>query len=59
MKVSFKPFDFEAMRDWLSSLPCSDRKIPKARTALFDRLRYKEDYSALCDFIIAMGGQIG
>ena len=57
--MSFKPFNFEDMRDWLFSLPCSDCKIRKARMALFDRLRYREDYPAIYDFIISMGGQIG
>ena len=55
--MTFKMYDFNAMRDWLRSLSGSF-EIRRARINIFDRYRYREDYEAIYNFIIEMGGII-
>lgn len=55
--MTFKIYDFNAMRNWLRSLPGSF-EIRRARINIFDRYRYREDYEAIYNFIIEMGGII-
>lgn len=55
--MTFKMYDFNAMRDWLRSIPGSF-EIRRARINIFDRYRYREDYEAIYNFIIEMGGII-
>lgn len=55
--MTFKTYDFNAMRNWLRSLPGSF-EIRRARINIFDRYRYREDYEAIYNFIIEMGGII-
>lgn len=55
--MTFKMYDFDAMRNWLRSLPGSF-EIRRARTHIFDRYRYREDYEAIYNFIKGMGGKI-
>ena len=55
--MTFKMYDFNAMRDWLRSIPGSF-EIRRARINTFDRYRYREDYEAIYNFIIEMGGII-
>lgn len=55
--MTFKMYDFNAMRDWLRSIPGSF-EIRRARINIFDRYRYREDYEAIYNFIVEMGGII-
>lgn len=55
--MTFKMYDFNAMRDWLRSIPGSF-EIRRARINIFDRYRYREDYEAIYNFITEMGGII-
>lgn len=55
--MTFKMYDFDAMRNWLRSLPGSF-EIRRARTHIFDRYRYREDYETIYNFINGMGGKI-
>lgn len=55
--MTFKMYDFDAMRDWLKR--CSGSKtIRKGRIMYFDNLRYREDYETIYNFITMMGGEI-
>ena len=55
--MTFKIYDFDAMRNWLRSLSGSF-EIRRARINIFDRYRYREDYEAIYNFIKEMGGEI-
>jgi hypothetical protein len=55
--MTFKVYDFDAMRNWLRSLSGSF-EIRRARINIFDRYRYREDYEAIYNFIKEMGGEI-
>lgn len=55
--MTFKMYDFDAMRNWLRSLSGSF-EIRRARVNIFDRYRYREDYEAIYNFINEMGGKI-
>lgn len=55
--MTFKMYDFDAMRNWLRSLSGSF-EIRRARINIFDRYRYREDYEAIYNFIKEMGGEI-
>ena len=55
--MTFKMYDFNAMREWLRSIPGSF-EIRRARINIFDRYRYREDYKAIYNFIIELGGII-
>lgn len=55
--MTFKMYDFDAMRNWLLSLSGSF-EIRRARINIFDRYRYREDYEAIYNFIKEMGGEI-
>lgn len=56
--MTFNQFDFESMRQWLKSLPCSDIRIMRARLIIFDLMRYREAYDKIYNYIIVMGGKI-
>ena len=56
--MMFNQFDFEGMRAWLKSLPCSDLRVVRARLITFDLMRYREAYDEIYNFIIVMGGKI-
>lgn len=55
--MTFKMYDFDAMRDWLKSIP-GDVRIRRARLICFDLKRYTENYDALYQYIEFMGGEI-
>lgn len=55
--MTFKMYDFEAMRQWLRTLS-GPFEIRRARINIFDRYRYREDYEAIYNFIVEMGGEI-
>lgn len=55
--MTFKMYDFDAMRKWLQTLNGS-LEIRRARMNIFDRYRYREDYEAIYNFITVMGGKI-
>lgn len=55
--MTFKMYDFDAMRDWLKKFS-GPKVIRKARIIYFDNLRYQEDYEAMYNFIKFMGGEI-
>lgn len=55
--MTFKMTDFDAMRNWLRTLS-GPFEIRRARINIFDRYRYREDYEAIYNFIIEMGGEI-
>ena len=55
--MTFKMYDFNAMREWLRSIPGSF-EIRRTRINIFDRYRYREDYEAIYNFIIELGGII-
>ena len=56
--MQFNQFDFESMRQWLKSLPCSDIRIMRARLITFDLMRYREAYDEIYNYISIMGGEI-
>ena len=55
--MTFKITDFDAMRNWLRTLS-GPFEIRRARINIFDRYRYREDYEAIYNFIIELGGEI-
>lgn len=55
--MMFEKTDFNRMRDWLYSLS-GPFEVKRARVNLFDRYRYREDYEAIYNFIIEMGGAL-
>jgi len=55
--MTFKITDFDAMRNWLRTLS-GPFEIRRARINIFDRYRYREDYEAIYNFIVELGGEI-
>lgn len=57
MMNNFNFTNFDAMREWLKTLDGSPA-IRRARIDIFDRFRYREDYEAIYQLIIDLGGVI-
>lgn len=50
MLPTFDPCDFEAMRDWIKTLPYESRKIETLLND-FDNLRYGEEYELIYELL--------
>lgn len=53
----FNITDFDEMRDWIETLPGSER-VKNYRLHVFDLLRYSEEYESIYEFINGLGGTI-
>ena len=53
----FKNTDFDEMRNWIETLPGSQR-LKDYRLQVFDLFRYGEDYESIYEFVNGLGGTI-
>lgn len=56
--MKFEITNFDAMREWIISLPASHPKMTEWRLDVFDCYRYSEDYEHIYEFIKGLGGEV-
>ncbi len=54
----FYGYELDNMRYWIYTRPANSDAIRQARTALFDRMRYREDFEGCAQMVIDLGGEI-
>lgn len=54
----FYGYELDNMRYWIYTRPANSDAIRLARTALFDRMRYREDFEGCAQMVIDLGGEI-
>ena len=54
----FYGYELDQMRYWIHTRPANSDAIRMARTVLFDRMRYREDFEGCAQLVIDLGGEI-
>ena len=54
----FYGYELDNMRYWIYTRPANSDAIRSARIALFDRMRYREDFEGCAKMVTDLGGEI-